>query len=520
MRRTMPSLHFFRFLSALLLGALVLVTPTLAEAPSPRSVDTDRFDRLTPTLEKVRELQTERRDLREMESLERSITEQFDALGLYPERERVHGHKEPTWLSDRGELSSQAVLALSILETIAPDPKRRELLEKIAYGLVYLQRKERFEYPFGAHVSWRDREPLANLDDGTTVPTVLYRTESAYAVEALAEAGRVLDDSKLTESSIREALGMSTHLLIHGNLLQSFSPQPKYSEDIDVALPLVRGFLALHKSTGERIYSDLAALSTHWNNTGPATGGEWDEIIERLKSTPSADLLQARPVGKPISFQFIEAEEGRVVNKAIETLDYVSSVGLPGTLAVMGRENTFWMRFDVPIECDYVFGLSYLQSDVSGGLVSVMMRIDGDRIFQVQLGDVDGQAILRRAHVDGPRPLRAGPHSFGIRFSGLLMTKPALLDSVVVQPAVERREFALPNGEKLYLLRNVTAQEGRADLEYFDSWPPVKQMVVDGDGNPTELGSSEDRRRRKVYTTLPPYGVALLWVNPEQKKAE
>ena len=115
----------------------------------------------------------------------------------------------------------------------------------------------------------------------------------------------------------------------------------------------------------------------------------------------------------------------------------------------MGRENTFWMRFDVPTEDDYIFDLSYLQSDVGGGLVSVMMRIDGDKIFQVPLGDVDGKPILRRAFVDGPRPLRAGPHSFGIRFSGLLMTKPALLDSVVVQPAVERRVFALPNGERL-----------------------------------------------------------------------
>ena len=146
--------------------------------------------------------------------------------------------------------------------------------------------------------------------------------------------------------------------------------------------------------------------------------------------------------------------------------------------------------------------------------VSVMMRNDGDKIFQVPLGDVDGKPILRRAFVDGPRPLRAGPHSFGIRFSGLLMTKPALLDSVVVQPAVERRVFALPSGERLYLLHNVTSEEGRTDQDFFESWPPTNQLVVDGEGQPSKLGSSEDRRRRKEFVTLPPYGVALLWIQP------
>ena len=180
----------------------------------------------------------------------------------------------------------------------------------------------------------------------------------------------------------------------------------------------------------------------------------------------------------------------------------------------MGRENTFWMRFDVPTEDDYIFDLSYLQSDVGGGLVSVMMRIDGDKIFQVPLGDVDGKPILRRAFVDGPRPLRAGPHSFGIRFSGLLMTKPALLDSVVVQPAVERRTFALPNGDLLYLLHNVTSGEGRTDRDHFESWPPIDQLVVNGQGEPAELGRAEDRRRRKEFVTIPPFGVALVRVKP------
>lgn len=453
--------------------------------------------------------------------IESAIAPVLGNLSQYPNLSRVHSHEEPLWLVDRGELTAQAVLALSALERLSPSVERRENLEKLATGLAYLQRKERVEYPFGAHVSWRDAEPLAQLGDGTTAPTAYFRTDRAYTVQALAEAGQVLNKPRLLESAQREALGMATHLIIHGELVASFSPQPKKAQSVQEALPMVAGFVALYQATGNKVYSDLAALATRWLEPRQSLSGpEWEKLKRILSASPSSDLLTARSSANPVTFQYIEAEEGKVVNKAIDTLDYESSSGQPGRLAVMGRENTFWMRFDVPTEDDYLFDLSYLQSDVGGGLVSVMMRIDGDKIFQVPLGDVDGKPILRRKYVDGPRPLRSGPHSFGIRFSGLLMTKPALLDSVVVQPALERREFTLANGERLYLLRNATAETAKTDKQHFASWPPVSQLVVDGNGAPAKLGTAEDRRRRKQFVTLPPFGVALLRVKPNKPNLE
>ena len=442
-------------------------------------------------------------------------------LGRYPNMSRVHGQEEPLWITDRGDLTAQAVVLLSLLERVDPSPQRREELNKLAVGLQYLQRRERAEYPYGAHISWRDEGPFARLSDGSSVPTAYYQTDRAFAVQALALAGQVLQEDDFIQSAKQEAFGMSVHLLVHGDLIRSFSPQLEVSNDANDALPLIEGFWTLHKVTGERIYADLAALASHWDNTGKSLSGEcWEELKAAIKASPSGKLLAARPKGKPVTFQYIEAEDGKVVNKAIDTLDYQSSSDQPGRLAVMGRENTFWMRFDVPTEDDYLFDLAYLQSDVGGGLVSVMMRIDGDKIFQVPLGDVDGKPILRRKYVDGPRPLRAGPHSFGIRFSGLLMTKPALLDSVVVQPALERRVFELPGGEYLYLLRNVTDQVARTDIDHFASWPPKEQVVVDAEGAPSKLGASEDRRRRRKFVTLPPFGVALVKVDASRAGME
>ncbi len=450
-----------------------------------------------------------------------AVRSSYPNLENYPQLVRVHGHEEPSWLSDRGDATAQAILALSALERWKPEAPRRELLQKLSQGLAALQRKNRLEYPFGAHVSWEDRDPMATLDDGTRVPSAYFRTDHAYAVEALAEASQILQDKELLLSAEREALGMSTHLVIAGKPIASFSPEPEFSTHPNNNISLARGFLALYRVTKKEIYADLAALTTIWvGGQVSDINPEWKPILTEIAATKAARLLKARTSGQPISFQVMEAEAGKVVNKAIETLGFETPSGNRGGLAAMGRENTFWMRFDVPTEDDYVFYVTYLQSDIGGGLVSVMMRIDGDKIFQVSLGDVDGRPIMRRKFVDGPRPLRAGPHSFGIRFSGLLMTKPALLDSVIVQPAVERREFTLPNGDRAVLLRNVTGDTARTDQAAFEPWPAKEVLVVNGEGVASKIGHSEDRRRRKQFITLPAYGVALLILDQPPKEAE
>ena len=100
------------------------------------------------------------------------------------------------------------------------------------------------------------------------------------------------------------------------------------------------------------------------------------------------------------------------------------------------------------------------------------------------------------------------------------MTKPALLDSVVVQPALERRTFQLPDGDYLYLLRNVTDQVAKTDLDHFASWPPKEEVVLKEDGSVGQLGRSEDRRRRRKFVTLPPFGVALVKVSAQNKEWE
>ncbi len=471
-----------------------------------------RFQRLSQALSEVE--QRESLTAEQAAEYDRMVLESSPSLARYPDLERVHSHREPAWLDDRGYATAQAVRLLVAVEKQRPDPERRMRIRQLASGLASLSRPERVEYPFGAHLSWRDLAPFARLDGGQEHPGSVFRTERSYAVQALVAASQILGDKDLLMSAERGALGMGVHLVIYGKPIAGFSPavESRPSSDWAAVEPTLEGFWTLYRATGKRLYADLSALALQILDappTEPESRAAYQRWRELLSGTSASVLLRAEG-DEPISFQVMEAEDGRVVNKAGETIDYRTPLGSAGRLAQMGRENTFWMRFDVPTEDDYLFYLNYLQSDVGGGLVSVMMRIDGDRIFQVPLGDVDGIPILRRKFVDGPRPLRSGPHSFGIRFSGLLMTKPALLDSVVVQPCLERRSYRLPNGDIYVLVRNMAAQVGRTGVENFPHWPPNEVTVMTGDGESAALGSDEDRRRRKNFVTLPPYGVALL----------
>ena len=177
---------------------------------------------------------------------------------------------------------------------------------------------------------------------------------------------------------------------------------------------------------------------------------------------------------------------------------------------VMGRENMFWMRFDVDREDEYLFYLAFLKSEVSGGLVSVMMRIDGDRIFQVNLGGASDDPYVDVDLVAGPRRLRQGPHSFGIRFSGLLMRQPAVLDSVIVQPAVARRWMTLRDGREILALKGLNSEPLRIRMEELEAeGEPPTWNLVSGMGNPIPAKLSTDRRGR-VWLEMPPGGLAFL----------
>lgn len=430
----------------------------------------------------------------------------------YPRLQDVHGQREPAWLHGEADQAALVTLALIELDRVNPDPRRREQITQFAQGLSQLHHPNTQSFPFGAHTSFdsaRLDSPAYAPAGDAKAPGALWRPERSYQVKALAAASQYVGDKNMLEESQIEATGIWAHLATSGRWIWAFVPRPTGESEVLGPATAVDNFLTLEGITHSEVYNLLAGLSAHDclaatpKNADEKAAQDW--VRNHIKANRYLGFSNA---SDPVSYQVMEAEQGRAVQKAFDVLEVNYPDGEAGKMVKVGRDQMFWMRFDIEREDDYFFYLIFLKSHLEGGLVSVLMRIDGDKIFQVNLGGAS-DPYVDMDFVDGPRPLRAGPHSFGIRFAGLLMTQPAVLDSVLAWPVVERR--FLSNGRrKLLVLHNLSKQAAKTTYPEVRSWPPENSNCVDGTGQPARLDRLTDKRRRKEYLLLPPGGVAWL----------
>ncbi|MEW6284465.1 MAG: hypothetical protein AB1758_37975, partial [Candidatus Eremiobacterota bacterium] len=358
-----------------------------------------------------------------------------------------------------------------------------------------------------AHASFLPSPELkayAPTPSGEVAPGASWILENSPEVEALVEAGTLLQDPTLIQSAEREALGMLSHVVVSGKLLYGYLPRPEAQGNARGLLVLVSNLMSLHQATGKPIYAMLAGVAAQWARGSDAAS----RLVEaRLKGTAAAPYRSLRDLADPFTYQVMDAENGKAVIKAFDVMDVEYPGGFPGKLVTVGREQMFWMRFDVDREDDYYFYLICLKT-TQAGLVSVAMRIDGDKIFNVQLGGATDSSYVDMEFVAGPRHLRSGPHSFGIRFSGLLMKQPAILDAVVVQPVVERRLVELPGGDAMLLLKNLSPEPVATWMTEADP-ARCRALAVDGEGNPAQVAIQTDKKGRKRLV-LPAAGTVAL----------
>ncbi len=430
----------------------------------------------------------------------------------YPRLQEVHGQREPAWVHGEADQVALVTLALIDLDRAAPDPRRREQINQFAQGLAQLHHTNLQNYPFSAHTSFdpaRLDSPAYAPGTESKAPGALWRPERSYQVKALAAASQYVGDKNLLEEAQVEAMGIWSHLATSGRWVWAFVPRPTGKSEILGAAAGVDNFLTLESITHSDAYKLLSGLAARDCLAASAKSADEKAAQDWVRShTKGNRYLDFKNASEPVSYQVMEAEQGRAVQKAFDVLEVVYPDGEPGKMVKVGRDQMFWMRFDIEREDDYFFHLIFLKSRLEGGLVSVMMRIDGDKIFQVNLGGAS-DPYVDMDFVDGPRPLRAGPHSFGIRFAGLLMTQPAILDAVLAWPVVERR--FLSNGKRrLLVLHNLSKTTAKTTYPEVRNWPPENIGCVDGSGQPAKLDRQTDKRRRKDYLVLPPGGLAWL----------
>lgn len=440
-------------------------------------------------------------------------------LSRFEQYEQAADMKEPAWINSQPEAVAQAILAWCSLEAVQPQPSRRELIAKFAQGVQQCAHKAPNQYPFRAHACFSPKRPdfpaYAPIPTGGQAPGAQWIPARSRQVEALVAASKYVPG--LLESATQEGLGIWASLATSGRMPAAFSPRPEGEGTALADSVLVDNLMSLFAATENPLYAALAGVgSLHARARAPQTAAEraaLQSITLRLQGTPATLYAGAKDVNPPTTYWVMEAEDGKAVKKAFEAFDVTYPGGTPGKMVRVGGGDMFWMRFDVEREGDYDFYLVFLKSPLEGGLVSIMMRIDGDKIFQIPLGGAS-DSYVDFEFVEGPRFLRQGPHSFGIRFSGLLMTQPGIVDSVIAWPVVERRHLQLPDGRQLLLLHSHSPDVARTSYAELTKWPPTWIQAVDGNGKQASVERETDKRRRKEYLLVPPAGTALLEWKP------
>ena len=444
-------------------------------------------------------------------------------LERYKEMVTIHGYREPAWIGGRVDAASQAVLALCDLQALHPQAGRLESIRRLAEGISLCLQPQSQLYPFGAHFSYVTAEGKPRTypvpGKGELVAGAALFPQRQYAALALVTASQLLGEEDFLESAESEGCNFFAKLALSGNIPYSFAPRPEREiTSLWGVVAAVENLLALKKATGKELYAILAGCAAIDLGQLPTSSQVKEAqalVSDLLANQGAAQWLEAKDLCLPFRGTVIELEDGKAVQKAFDTEPLEYPGGTPGHFAVVGRDNMFWMRFDVPRDDPYYFYLSFLNSNFTGGLVSVLVRIDGDQIFKVNLGGATDDPFVDCKFVDGPRQLRQGPHSVGVRFAGLLMKSPAILDSISIEPAVGRRWVRLRDGRSLLVMHSIadrTVQTRMQELEGPQGTPP-RWTLLDRAGQPTPKELKVDKRKR-TWLDIPPGGTVILEWQP------
>lgn len=442
-----------------------------------------------------------------------------DWFRKYDRRTTIHGHLESVWMDGRVDAASMAILALCDLNSCHPSPEIRDQVAKLADGIMRSMRPENNRYPYKAHYSFITDEGKPKTytvpETGEQVAGASMLPDRQYAVLALIKASQLTKNEDLLASAEKEGMGLLAKLALGSVIPYSLAPHPeREASSILASAAAVENLAALKTATNKPVFGILAGCAAINTSKFPDSGSSARAkslINAILRSNGLSEWIGASDLCHPFEGTTIELEDGKAVDKAFDVHDIKYPGGTEGKFAVVGRDNMFWMRFDVERDDPYYFYLNFLKSNYSGALVSIMMRIDGDQIFRVNLGGATDTPFVDCDLIDGPRQLRQGPHSFGVRFAGLLMKSPAVLDSISVEPAVSRRWIRLSSGKAMLVMHSIADKAVKIRMQELEGAGAAEPVwtILDENGSPAVKQLSSDKRKR-AWLEMPAGGTACL----------
>ncbi|MDQ7823830.1 MAG: hypothetical protein RDV48_13610 [Candidatus Eremiobacteraeota bacterium] len=446
----------------------------------------------------------------------------------YRETITLHGKEMPAWLIN-GESDTTSVFILGLMEhyQLHQDAAVKDLISRLCDAVSSFSGTNYEEFPFCGHY-----ESVADFN--------LWTLSHNRQMAALSRAGAQFGQQAWIESAEREANGLYTHFIASYGPLPGMAPGPVIFPQESAGVQVMAENLAsLARATKKEHYSLMAGLAASWlfgNNTkkeimyDKSTGMAWRSLNEKGKSpdgsarasaealmtlielwnTAAMQQLHTTEKYPPHTFKVLEAEDGKAVRKDYDVEDRLYPGGATGKNVVIKRENSFWIKFETQEENTYDFYLVYLKQPGLDMGSSIMMRIDGDRIFTVPLGGSPDTPYITMKEVLEPRVLLPGLHSLGIRYSGLLHTNPTILDAVILQPSVEWRIFSDPAGHSLVFIKSFF----RVDLEFPTNSLTQKNLLITSFTTYTKTGvtasSVTGLQATPAKIRIPEHGYAIL----------
>ncbi len=166
----------------------------------------------------------------------------------------VQDYRIPGWLlyGSGADVTSEMLLGLTSYYASSRSDTVKKIITELAEGLMAMQDGSMSAFPYGLHRSWR----------------TLWHMWGNGQTEALAVAGKLLNDHQMIRSAAREADCFYSRLLIEGFMKEMDVVEPskkKEFEQIAYAVrPMTVGLLRLYDATGKKDYLRMAGLSASW----------------------------------------------------------------------------------------------------------------------------------------------------------------------------------------------------------------------------------------------------------------
>lgn len=433
--------------------------------------------------------------------------------------------KIPAWLvRGRGDLSAMYLLGMSRFYEDNEYYKLGKIAKELGQGVMEFKFLEPDNFPQRAHLTFTD------------LPTI-WKTNNAFQTAALAYGSKAFQRKVWLGEARDGGVGFLLHLVTSYGPIEGFYPHPDlYPQSAIGAWTLTSNFIALYRVTGNEDFAKIAGLCAAWfyknNPTGKnlyssVDGSCTDKIFEggakvkkslkgsaatiisllEVHGTPGEKYLQYK-ADYTHSFIVLESEEGKPVNTDFEIQDYEYTHEGKGKVVIIRRNNTFWHKFQVDYEDNYYLMLSYQKQLQYSSAVAVNVRIDGGPILLVPLGGAIDNPYMLMQKVTESVPLLPGFHTLGVRYKGLLLTLPAVIDCSVIQPVLQRKKFSNDYGQHLVLIKNMEAKNHRLrlDTEFKGVKPKVRTEGIDGKG----LQNPVSTEKGKTFLNIPEEGYGIM----------